>query len=150
MFVDIATNACDVEITDIWVRHGSIVDAIQVRYNFSNGLQQSKPLRGGNGGELSHIHIPRGGKLIGLFGGITNFTGYNYYKTVITQLRLLVLDAEANLQIYGPFGSQFYLSPSTFAVYGGQIMSIFGYHGRFLHGIGVYYKPWGACSTTCV
>ena len=31
-FVDVTTNACDVDITDIWIRHGDIIHAIQVQY----------------------------------------------------------------------------------------------------------------------
>ena len=145
MFVDIATNACDVEMTDIWVRHGSIVDAIQVRYRFSNGHLQTMPRRGGGGGGLTHVGIPQGGKVIGLFGGITTL---NTYGVVITQLRIIVLDAEETVHIYGPFGSGFDQSPGTFAVYG-DIKSIFGYHGSYLNGLGVYYEPWGDCAGPC-
>ena len=146
-FVDVATNACNVEITDIWIRHGSIVDAIQVRYRFSDGRLQTMPRRGGTGGGISHVSIPQGGKIMGLSGGITYLTGDNY-GTVITQLRILVLDAEEHLQIYGPFGSGFELLPGTFAVYG-DIRSIFGYNGIYLNGLGVFYEPWGLCGSPC-
>ena len=103
--------------------------------------------RGGTGGRVSHISIPQGGKIMGLSGGITYVTGGNY-GIVITQLRILVLDAEEHLQIYGPFGSGFDRSPGTFAVYG-DIKSIFGYHGIHLNGLGVFYEPWGVCGSPC-
>ena len=145
--MDITTNPCDVNITDVWIRHGGIVDAIQIQYNVTNGNQELKPLRGGSGGGLTHVAIPDGGKIIGIFGGITENTNTDY-GVVITQLRILVLDENENLQIYGPFGTVFYDNPGTFAVYG-DIKSIFGYHGHFLNGLGVYYEPWGVCGSPC-
>ena len=144
-FVDIPTNPCDVEISEIWVHHGSIVDAIQTRYKFSDGNYATKPLRGGGGGGAAHIAVPQGGKIMGIFGGITNAPGYGL---VITQLRILVLDSADNLEIYGPFGSALHAQSGTFAVYG-DIKSLFGYHRHYLDGIGVYYEPWGACGSPC-
>lgn len=144
-FVDVPTNPCDVHITDIWVRHGGITDAIQVRYKFPNGDIATSPLRGGATGAGSHVSIPEGGKVIGLFGGVTNRPSYGL---VISQLRILVLDGEQHLQIYGPFGSALYDRSGTFAVYG-NIKSIFGYHRHYLDGLGVYYEPWGVCGSPC-
>ena len=144
VFVDIPTNPCNVKITDIWIRHGGIVDAIQIKYNFSDSHQETRALRGGEGGGLTHISIPHDGKVIGLFGGIYNSEGYGL---CVTHLRILVLDGNYELQIYGPFGSGIN-HPSTFAVYG-DIKSIFGYHGAYLNGIGVFYEPWGACGSPC-
>jgi hypothetical protein len=144
-FVDVPTNPCDVQISDIWVRHGGIVDAIQLQYNFSDGSQQTTPLRGGTTGKLVHINIPQGGIIAGLFGGIASKPEYGL---VITQLRILVLDDEERLQIYGPFGYRLFADASTFAVYG-NIKSIFGYHRRFLDGVGVFYEAVGACGIPC-
>ena len=145
-FVDVTTNPCDVKITDIWVREALIVDAIQVQYNFSDGRLQTMPNRGGDGGHrFTHISVPQGGKIMGIFGGITTRTSYG---TVITQLRILVLDNEEHLQIYGPFGSVMSNGASTFAVYG-NIKSIFGYHSEYINGLGVFYEPWGVCGSPC-
>ena len=146
-FVDIGTNPCDVEITDIRIRHGGIVDSIQVQYNLSDGHLQMMSLRGGATGKLSRVSVPQGGKIIGVTGGIMNWTPA-HYGPVITQLRILVLDAENNLQVYGPFGRHLDNSLGTFAVYG-DIKSVFGNHGRYLNGLGVYYEPWGACGGPC-
>ena len=116
-----------------------------MRYKFSDGRSQTMPNRGGSGGGLTHITVPQCGKIIGILGGITESI---YMYTVITQLRVLILDCGENLQIYGPYGSQFQNGASTFAVYG-DIKSLFGYHGHHLNGLGVYYEPWGICGSPC-
>ena len=144
-FVDVPTNHCGVDITEIWVYSGDIMDSIQVKYRFSDGHSEIMPRRGGSGGGLTHITIPQAGKVIGLTGVTTFYT----YGTVITQLRVVVLNSNNNVQIYGPFGTEIYTQPSVFAVYG-DIKSIFGYHGDFLNGLGVYYESWGTCTTPCV
>ena len=146
-FVDITTNSCDVEITDIWIRHGDIVNAIQMRYKFSDGHLQTMPNRGGGGGTGVHISVPQGGKIIGIFGGLTTYTHINY-GTVLTQLWILIMDSDYTLEIYGPYGSYVHQGSSTFAVYG-DIKSIFGYHRQYLDGLGVYYEPWGICGSPC-
>ena len=132
-------------ITDVWVRYGGIVDAIQVKYRFPNGEYHTQARRGGATGTLEHVGIPEGGKIIGLFGGTTNRANYGL---VISQLRILVLTAEENIQIYGPFGRDLYAGSGTFAVYG-DIKSIFGYHRHFLDGLGAFYEPWGVCGSPC-
>ena len=144
-FVDVPTNPCNAQITDIWIRSGSNVKSIQVGYNFSDGRLQTMPRRGGTGGVQTHIAIPQGGKIMGVFGGVSNRAGYGL---VISQLRILALDAGEQLQIYGPYGSRLLTDPSTFAVYG-DIKSIFGYYRRFLDGLGFYYEPWGVCGSPC-
>ena len=144
-FVDVTTNSCDVDITDIWIRHGNIIDAIQVRYNFSDGHLETMPRRGGGIDTVVHITVPQGGKIIGIFGGITPLATYG---TVLTQLRILIFDSDDTLQIYGPYGSYVHQGSSTFAVYG-DIKSIFGYHRQYLDGLGVYYEPWGVCGSPC-
>jgi hypothetical protein len=143
-FVDVPTNPCDVKISDIWVCHAAIVDGIQVQYNYSDGSQQMAPLRGARGGQSIHISVPQNGKVVGLFGGIARIT----YGLVISQLRILVMDDEGRLQIYGPFGTQLHIDPSTFAVHG-DIKSLFGYHRHYLDGLGVFYEPWGECGSPC-
>ena len=145
-FVDITTNHCSVDITDIWVRSGDIIDSIQVRYRFPDGHSDTRPRRGGNGGVLTHIAVPQGGKVIGITGGVTS---YNTYGRVITQLRVVALNSNNNLQIYGPYGTEMYDDSYTFAVYG-DIKSILGYHRAYLDGLGVYYESWGTCTTPCV
>ena len=149
-FVDIPTDPCDVEITDIWIRHGAIVDAIRVRYRFPDGSVETSPRHGGGGGEPAHIPVPPGGKVIGIIGGTTFFihngpTG----GTVISQLRVAVLDNNNVLQIFGPYGTNLNDGSGTFAVLG-DIKSFFGYSGQYLDGLGVYYEAWGPCTTPCV
>ena len=122
-----------------------------MQYKFSDGSQQTMPRRGGPGGYPAvHISVPQGGKIIGLFGGVANFTypGREWYGPVISQLRMLVLDAGMELQIYGPYGTAEHIASSTFAVYG-DIKSIFGYHRQYLDGLGAFYVPWGACGSPC-
>lgn len=48
-FVDIATNPCNVQITDIWIGDGEILDSLKMGYRFSDGQQQVMPRRGGPG-----------------------------------------------------------------------------------------------------
>ena len=78
-------------------------------------LQKKRPQRGGGGGGFTHITVPQAGKIIGLFGGLT---AHNDYGTAITQLRILILDSENNLEIYGPYGYETWDYTSTFAVFG--------------------------------
>jgi len=131
-FVDILTNSCDVVITDIWIRYGSIIDSIQIQYNFSDNRQELKPQRGGSGGFSTHIPVYSGEKVIGVFGAISE-------SRYITQLSILKLTSESNTQIYGPFGNAY--GNDAFVVFG-DIKSIFGYHNAYLSAIGFYYKPW--------
>ena len=144
-FVDVPTNHCDVNITDIWIAHGGIVDSIQVQYNFTGGDEQKMPRRGGPGGRATHISIPQGGKIVGIVGGIANDLNYG---SVITQLRILVLNAGGQPLIYGPYGTHSATAASTFIVLG-DIKSIFGYHRHFLDGLGFFYVPLGGCESLC-
>ena len=110
---------------------------------------QTKPRRGGGGGgTATHIRIPQDGKIMGVFGGVSNFTPDSYYGLVITQLRILVLDAGQQPLIYGPYGSDAATTASTFAVIG-DIKSIFGYYRAYLDGLGFFYVPWGVCGGLC-
>ena len=143
-FVDVSTNPCSVQITEVLVCYGSLVDAIQLKYTLPNGNSFTPPLRGGTGGGLAHISIPDGGKLIGLFGGVRNLQGYGL---VITQLRILVSDAAGNVALHGPFGTDFYDGVSTFSVFG-DIKSIFGNYRQYLDGLGVFFEPLGVCATS--
>lgn len=141
-FVDIPTSPCSVDITDIWIGYGEILDSIRLKYKYPGGRVLEMPLRGGIGGNKAHITVPQGAKVIGMFG-----TKYNhgFYGTGITQLRILVLDSSQKLLIYGPFGSPSFATDDSFAVIG-DIKSIFGYSGnKFFNGIGVNYEPWGGC-----
>ena len=139
------------EITEIWIYRGSIVDGIQVRYNFSDGSQETMPHQGGGGpAGVIHIAVPRGGKVIGITGGIANGA---FGGLTISHLRILVLDAEQQIRIYGPFGSWLSNNPGTFAVYG-NIKSFFGYYRQhqnkqYISGLGVFYEPWGVCGSPC-
>ena len=149
-FVDFTTNHCGVKIRDIWINSGEIIDGIQVQYQLSNGDLQMMPHHGGPGGDLNvHISVPQKSKVMGIFGVIWS---HGFYGTVIKQLRILVLDGNDHLQIYGPFGSEIEehqrQSTKTFAVYG-EIKSLFGYYAKHLNGLGAYYEPWGDCLSPC-
>ena len=141
-FVDITTDPCSVDITDIWVYAGDILDGIQVRYRFPDGHSETMPRRGAIGGFLTHIAVPQDGKVIAITGAITTYSpNVNVFpiETAIAQLRIIVLNNSSDVQIYGPFGAKGY--SSTFAMYG-DIKSLFGYYGSFaVHGLGVYYEP---------
>ena len=146
-FVDIARNPCSVQqITDIWVRHGTLVDAVQFRYFTPKDGFVTAPLRGGNGGGLTHIVVPPGAKVVGITGGIGELPDYG---RLISQLRILVLDPVGRLEVYGPFGTDLYSFPESFAVYG-NIKSIFGFHRQYLDGLGFNYEQWGGnCPSPC-
>ena len=144
-FVDIATNPCNVQITDIWIGHGEILDSLKIGYRFPDGQQQVMPRRGGPGGNKVHISVPQGGKVIGFFGGLS-ISGF--YGEGITQLRVLVLDSTQKLFVYGPYGLASFANGGSFAVIG-DIKSIYGYYGEFYNGLGVYYEPWGGCGSPC-
>jgi hypothetical protein len=94
-------------------------------------------------GRHLHITIPQAGKI---FGGL-KYT-CNDYGTAITQLRILILDSENNLEINGPYGYETWDYTSTFAVFG-NIKSLFGYYRKHLNGLGVFYEPWGVCGCPC-
>ena len=144
-FVDIPTNPCSVDITDIWIGHGEILDSIKLKYKYPDGRVQEMSLRGGGGGNKAHITVPQGAKVIGMFGTTYN---HGFYGSGVTQLRILVLDSSQNLLIFGPFGLPSFANGDSFAVIG-DIKSIFGYSGLFFNGIGVNYEPWGGCGSPC-
>ena len=79
---------------------------------------------------------------MGVFGGV-----WGLEELVITQLRILVLDAGQRPLIYGPYGSHT-ATTSTFVVIG-DIKSIFGYYRAYLDGLGFFYVPWGVCGGPC-
>ena len=140
-FVDITTNPCDGNITDIWVRSGSLVDAIQVQYNHSDNGKMLSPKRGGGGGIMTHIPVNHGEKIFGIMGDIYVSADDNNNK-VITNIRILKLTSEKTSELYGPFGSR--KGASDFVVIG-DIKSIFGYSDHYLRAIGFYYEAFGAC-----
>ena len=144
-FVDNSEHPCDVEITNIWVRSGEIVDSIQVYYRLPDGQSKPMPRRGGATGGANDINVPQDGKIIGITGGVTSYYGRG---TVITQLRVVILDGKNNVHIYGPYGTLMNAGSSTFAVYG-DIKSLFGYHRKYLEGLGAYYESWGDCDSPC-
>ena len=127
------------------MRHGTVVDALQLRYKLLTGELKTTPLHGGNGGGLTHIKVPHGGRVTGITGGIGALPNYGQ---LVSQLRILVLDAKGQLLIYGPFGTDLYSFPGSFAVYG-NIKSIVGYYGLYLNALGMYYEPWGTCGGPC-
>ena len=138
-FVDITTDPCSVDIADIWVQSGDVLDAIQLRYRFPDGQSETMPIRGGPGGTRRHISVPPGGKVLGISGGIIpSYRPHGIpYGTVITQLRIIVLKSSSDVRMYGPFGTD--TESGTFAVYG-DIKSLFGYYDLYVNGLGVYYE----------
>ena len=116
-----------------------------MQYRLPDGRSELMPRRGGETGGSNDIHLPQDGKIIGITGGVTSYYGRG---TVITQLRVVILDGKNNIHIYGPYGTLMNAGSSTFAVYG-DIKSLFGYHRDYLEGLGAYYESWGDCDSPC-
>ena len=116
-----------------------------MRYRHPDGRSELMPIRGARGGGVHKVNVPQGGKIIGITGGITLYPYYIIYGTAITQLSIVILDADNSIRVYGPYGSKMDTGSSTFAIYG-DIRSLFGSRSYYLEGLGAFYVTWGGCS----
>ena len=142
---------CGVDITDIRIRSGNIVDAIQVTYKTVDGRIISGERRGGNGGREDLIRLDDGERITGATGMVCNnyiIQGGVDNGRFVTQLAFFSEKHDGQKVVYGPYGSGFDRDRNctTFAV-NGKINSIFGRiltanRGLFtgLGSIGFYYE----------
>lgn len=134
-FADFGTNRCGVDIKQITIRHGSIIDAVQVIYKSETKNQILKPRRGGRGGRVSKIVLQNGERITGAIGMACR----NY----ITQLIFFSEGEDGQRKVYGPYGAASQSNCKVFAV-NGKINSIFGKLPKRgfpgLGAIGFYYE----------
>ena len=135
-FADVTTNPCSVNIRNIYIQSGGVVDAIQIQYQYLNGRYYTAPLRGGGGGTRYRIPVYTGEKIIGVFGS----TGVWNTYTVVSRLYFVKETTSGSALIYGPYGER--ASANTFVVIG-DIKSIYGRYGGLLDAIGFHYNKWG-------
>ena len=139
---------CGVDIRSIRIRHGRIIDAIQVTYKSYDQNIIHKPRRGGLGGTESLIYLTNGERITGVTGTICNEPYLRLNGPHVRQLVFFSEKADGQKMVYGPYG--YVTSTSTpnacrvFAV-NGKITSIFGREARnlsftVLGAIGFYYE----------
>ena len=136
---------CGVDITDMRIRRGTIIDAIQVTYKTVDGRIISGERRGGSGGSEELIRLEEGERITGATGTVCNsyITG-----RFVTQLAFFAEKQDGQKVVYGPYGTGYSSDRSCkiFAI-NGKINSIFGRiltpsGGSFtgLGAIGFYYE----------
>ena len=135
-YQDISTNFCDVDIRNVYIRSGSIVDAIQIQYRYPDGRLYTAPRRGGGGGDYHHFSVSSGEKIIGVFGTKGKYRSY----TTVSRLYFVKKTRSGGVYIYGPYGRS--ATNYNFVVIG-DIKSIYGRSGSLLDSIGFYYDKWG-------
>ena len=138
-FVDFTTTTpwpCGVDISRVIVRHGSLIDAIQIIYKTYDGDTIVKDQHGGNGGVVSSfdVDLDSGERIIAVAGA----TSTQY----VIQLTFVTRKPSGEILIYGPYGTTTVVV-NTFLVMG-KINSIFGRNDHYLSAIGFYYEEEGA------
>ena len=125
---------CGVDITYMILRHGGVIDSIQVIYKTYDGNAIIGPKHGGDGGIQSVIALDDDERIITVAGTVT--TEYVQQLTFVTE------KSSGEIQIYGPYGgssSYLYCGTGMFIVHG-NIKSMYGRAGTYMHAIGFYYK----------
>ena len=136
------------DIRSIRIRHGSLIDAIQVTYKSYDQNIIHKPRRGGLGGTESLIHLTNGERITGVTGTICNEPRLRLNGPHVRQLVFFSEKADGQKVVYGPYGLATYtLYPNTCRVFAvnGKLTSIFGREARHLSftalgAIGFYYE----------
>ena len=126
------------DITEIRIRSGSIIDAIQVTYKTVDGSIILKPQRGGEGGREQVIRLEDGERITGATG--TTCTVRD--RIDVVQLVFLSEKEDGQKVAYGPYGNsaQTLQNCRLFAV-NGKINSIFGkVANNHLGAIGFYFE----------
>lgn len=116
-FVDFGTGYCGVDIRQIRIRHGYLIDAIQVTYKSETRRRIPKPRRGGRGGRLSVITLRGDERITGAMGMIC--------PHYVTQLVFFSENGDGQRKVYGPYGVGSGRHCKVFAV-NGKVNSIFG------------------------
>jgi hypothetical protein len=110
-------------ITSITVRHGELVDSIQITY----GNQQA-PKHGGGGGEADTISLAKGEQVIAVVGRSGD---------LVDQIQFVTVSPGNVLKSYGPYGggggNPFYII--------GAVDAFFGRSGESLDAVGVWVQP---------
>ena len=119
---------CGVDITEIRVRHGSLIDALQMTYRTIDQQVIYRPWRGGPGGRESIIALSPGERITGVIGTICT-QDHQFPGTSVRQLIFLAQKVDGQKVVYGPYGDEsrkaFPSACRAFAV-NGKINSIFG------------------------
>ncbi|XP_072956341.1 protein GOS9-like [Typha angustifolia] len=117
-------------LTDIKIRHGAAIDAIQIKYEVDGKIKWS-PQYGGNGGVLAEIDLKDGEFL-------TSISGYYGSFGNIIVVRSLSFGTNLN-STYGPYGVQ-QGTPFSIPLQAGKIVGFFGRSGALVDAIGVYLR----------
>ncbi|GLJ52069.1 hypothetical protein SUGI_1107370 [Cryptomeria japonica] len=117
-------------IKSITVRHGDVIDAIQVEYHLKGETKDNDitaPQHGGNGGTATRIELAADEELIKVEGYAGNYRDIN----TITSLKFTT-----NQRVSGPFGTDivnyFKSDPN------GKIVGFYGHSGIYLDSLGIY------------
>ena len=117
---------CGVDIVQIKLRVGGLIDAIQLRYRTVDGVYIQGPWRGGAGGALYTITLETGERITGVSGVVC--TGVTI-GTYISQLTFFSEKSDGQRRVYGPYaGSSYgnYQGPCRMFSVNAKINSIFG------------------------
>ena len=122
-FVELPDN-CNAVVSNIFIRSGSRVDALQLTYRHSNGNYYTSGYHGGTGGSVFRItiNVSRGERVIGFFGR----SGAD-----IDNLGFITNWG----RIFGPYGG---CGGGPFTVNSCNVKGIHGRSGRLLHSIGFF------------
>ena len=129
-FSEFTTNPwpCGVDITQITIRHGTVIDAVQIVYKTVDQHYITGARNGGGGGSVSVIRLEPGERITGVAGMVCNNTA-GRVATLVHQLTFSSQKQDGQRAVYGPYGTPSPRSwrPScrVFTV-NGKINSIFG------------------------
>ena len=139
---------CGVDITELRIRHGHLIDSIQLTYKTVDQFIIIGPQRGGQGGRESFVRLDQGERITGVSGTVCTQTR-DFPGTGVRQLIFFSRKADGQRVLYGPYGKvsqpQFPAACRMFAV-NGKINSIYGRVVAFRHdvtglgAIGFYYE----------
>lgn len=87
-----------VKISKIYIRHGYLINAIQVEYQLFRGGTRKGPLNGGNGGSLTVLNFAPDERIICVKGKIRSLSH------TLGQLTFLTMNKKNDTIVYGPFG----------------------------------------------
>ena len=120
---------CRATISRVTIRHGRVVDAIQISYRLSSGQDYVAGWHGGRGGRQTvfRVNVDGGERVVGVFGksgGKVDQIGF------VTN----------HGRIFGPYGGS---GGSNFRVNSCDVRGIFGRSGRVIDSIGFFCaQPW--------
>ena len=125
-FTDFTTTnpwPCGVDVVEIRIRAGSLIDAIQMRYKTVDNTYIQGARRGGGGGAEHVINLQPGERITGVSGVICTRT--DAYGVYVSQLAFFSERINGQKLIYGPYAGASTHACRMFAV-NGKINSIFG------------------------